>query len=151
MTKKLVPISEAAKDAASAAYDKEVARAHKAALPAAPLSFLGRPVVIDICKDGTFTMRMKTQKPFNGVAMPVFSTRTFTEAESLQVVMCFVVPNAEHDKLPKGMPWYKVNMVRGKPNGLDIEDLAELSFAMAARYQTIQARAREYDSSGWES
>jgi len=109
-----------------------------------PSSFLSRPVYIDVCRDGTFTMRLQNQKPFNGRAFPVFSTNNFTDAESIRTMMCFVVPNAEHPKLPKGMAWYKVNAVRYKPDGiLDVEDLAGLSFGMAARYEVVRRNRYE--------
>ena len=64
---------------------------------------------IDVCRDGTFTIRRRGEPSFNGAALPVFSTRTKKEAESLQIVLCFHV-HGDHPKLRAG-DWYKLNDV----------------------------------------
>lgn len=43
-----------------------------------------RPIMIDVCRDGTITYREKGQRSFNGAALPAFSVNTEEQAKALQ-------------------------------------------------------------------
>ena len=68
---------------------------------------LSRRFVIHVCKDCTVTIRQPGQKVFNGVALPVFSTDTLEQADSIRVAFCRVIP-LQHPKMEKGETWYKL-------------------------------------------
>lgn len=82
---------------------------------------LARPILIDLCKDGTVTYRRKGERSFNNAALPVFSVKTIKEAQALQVHFC-KLQYASHPLLPRQTGWYRISDFSGK-----IEDLYLMS------------------------
>lgn len=68
----------------------------------------GRAFRLDVCRDGTLTIRKHGQKAFNDRALPVYSVDTKQEALDLQVLLCFTVHN-QHPDMRKGATWMKIN------------------------------------------
>lgn len=68
-------------------------------------SRLIRPVLVDICKDGTISYRRLGESSFNGVALPVFSVNHEDQARQLQLRFGRL-QYEEHPKMP-GRPWYR--------------------------------------------
>lgn len=76
-----------------------------------------RPILMFVCKDGTLTYGPRGKKPFNGVALPVFSVDTMLEANYLQVTLCRR-QYAKHPLLPS-QPWYVLTRFDGNVESLD--------------------------------
>lgn len=85
---------------------------------------LDRAWRLDVCKDGTLSIRRRGQRSINkGHALSVYSTDTRDEAIALQVLLCFSV-HAKHPDLPDG-EWYKLNDVRNSPHRAKAIDIGE--------------------------
>lgn len=82
-----------------------------------------RPIMIDICKDGTISYRPQTQRSFNGIALPVFSVRTEEQALALQVRFG-VRQYVEHPLIP-GKTWYRWTGFGG-----NVDDLEQITITL---------------------
>jgi hypothetical protein len=80
-------------------------------------TYLDRPVLIHICKDGTFTWRRRGQPVFNGRALAVFSVDTEEQAREAQVLFCRR-QYAPHPQLPS-QPWYTWTDFTGELDALE--------------------------------
>jgi hypothetical protein len=80
------------------------------------LENLTRPILIDICLDGTLTYRAKKEKVFNGDALPIFSVNSKEEAKQL-LVMCGSKQYQNHPLLPND-PWYVLSSFSNDFDGL---------------------------------
>lgn len=103
---------------------------------------LGRPVKIDCCRDGTISVRPTWAKPYNGVALPVFSTWTYSQAEALQTRLCVPVPGINTQL--RGMAWMKLSYMldlvsAGKEPVLEVDQLR----AVTAAFQELWDRASD--------
>ena len=66
-----------------------------------------RRFVIQVCHDGTVTIRRRDEPVFNGAALPAYAVDSRQEAVRIRVLMCQRVP-AKHPLLPND-DWYKLN------------------------------------------
>ncbi len=101
-----------------------------------------RPIMIHICKDGTFSWRdkRKRQKVFNGVALPAFSVDTVEEAEQLQIRFCRRQYGSHPDAKPDTgtIDWYRFNDFDGTLEGLE-----RASVMLEEFYPQIKKRRRK--------
>jgi len=98
---------------------------------------LERAWIIDCCRDGTLTFRArcKAHKPFNGAALPVYSTDTATQAESL-IGMVGVLQHDRHPLWPG--PWYVFPDFKG-----EVEDLGRVTKTLDAVYHGLFGAERK--------
>lgn len=81
-------------------------------------SHLSRPILIDICKDGTISYRTVEQRRLNDAALPVFSVNTIDEAQFIQVTFGRRQYH-EHPDIP-GQGWYRWTDFDGNVESLAI-------------------------------
>lgn len=93
---------------------------------------LDRPIMLDIGKDGTITIRQRNATPFSG-GVPVFSTDTIEEAQGLRTFLC-----TEQDKLHPSMPgerWYTFDGFIG-----DVTEIPQVTELFIDAYQRLYAK-----------
>ena len=93
----------------------------------------GKPIMIDICKDGTISYRQRGERSFNGKALPVFSVNTVEQAKDIQVRFG-KVQYKEHPLLPN-QPWYRWSGFDG-----NVETLEEITRQIRSFFQQQEAR-----------
>lgn len=106
---------------------------------------LDRAVLIDICKDGTLSHRVrgdKNAKRLNGSALPVFSVDNVADAESLKVHFG-KRQYIEHPERP-GEPWMKLF-----PFGGELEELDRVCIMFSQWYDGVLARRPPIEGSRW--
>lgn len=82
----------------------------------APVLIYSRKYRIDVCRDGTCTIRLHGQQSINGGrSLPVYSVDTRKQAERLQLLLCFTVHN-KHPDLAEKESWMKINDIRTVKN-----------------------------------
>lgn len=88
------------------------------------------PIVVDVCKDRTLSVRYRQDPPFNGVAIPVMSAKNQSEAKSI-VELVGTLQYEEHPLL-SGQKWYKLFHpdLHSHPH-LDREDLPKIRKLLA--------------------
>jgi hypothetical protein len=86
------------------------------------IDLLSKPVKIHVCKDRTLSIVMPGGKPFNGVALPVYSVDTREDAENL-IMLVGIRQYWEHPLLP-GQPWMKIDI--DFKIHLELDDLAKV-------------------------
>lgn len=95
---------------------------------------LSRPILLDLCKDGTVTYRSQGEPSFNGMALPVFSVDTAEQAEAIQVRFCRR-QYASHPRL-LGKPWYRWTDFSG-----ELDDMQAVTEAMHEFYVHLKGGA----------
>ncbi len=78
--------------------------------------YLKKDVRIHICKDGTLSICEPGEKPFNGVALPIYTVDTVKEAQSL-ITLVGAVQYQEHPLMP-GCPWHVMAGFSGEIEGI---------------------------------
>lgn len=96
-------------------------------------SLLNQPVKIFVCRDRTLSYG---DKPFNGVAIPVFSVADTTEAEAL-IALVGSVQYEEHPLLP-GQKWRKITL--GTLHLLELKNLPDVQNKLHSCYRIITSR-----------
>lgn len=75
----------------------------------ATIDDLKRPILIDLCKDGTISFRLRVggrmAPRLNDAAIPVFSVDTLKQAQDLQVMFCRK-QYGSHPEMPN-QDWYR--------------------------------------------
>lgn len=94
---------------------------------------LSRPILIDICKDGTISYRTGSQRRLNDAALPVFSVDTVEEAEFLQVTFGRR-QYEEHPDIP-GKGWYRWTDFDG-----NVESLSKCTARIQAWWNSTRRR-----------
>ena len=92
---------------------------------------LSRPVILQVCPDGTVTFRRRGQPVFNGRALPFFSVADETEAKDLQALLC-ALQDEKHPQLP-GQPWY-----RRYQFSLGVDGITKLRAEFRDAYERLQ-------------
>jgi hypothetical protein len=95
---------------------------------------LSRPVVINCCKDRTLTFMRRGQRPFNDVALPVFTVNTIREAETL-ITLVGICQYEQHPLLP-GQPWLKIDI--DLKRHLEIDDLPKVTAKLEQAYAAVR-------------
>lgn len=83
------------------------------------ISLLNKPIKVHVCKDRTLSLVEPGGRPFNGVALPVYSVDTVEEGRQL-IGLAGSKQYEEHPQLP-GQPWLKINI--GVLRFLELTDL----------------------------
>lgn len=99
---------------------------------------LDRQVLIDCCKDGTITYRVRgsgTQRR-QDAALPVFSVDTVEEAKLIQVTLCRKQYGTDPAYPGERRSWYVLNEFGG-----ELEDLDKVTADMEACYEKIRGAA----------
>jgi len=101
--------------------------------------YFSRPVLINLCKDGTITYRTVSQAPFNGAALPVFTVDTVEDAQALQVAFG-KLQYTRHPLMSGKTPWYRLHPFSGNVD--DLQDVTMRFFDWYESYKRIVPRAR---------
>ena len=88
-----------------------------------------RPIMIDISKDGTVSIRQRKAKSLAGTAIPVFSVDTVEEAMRLLTYLC-TEQTGVHPWMP-GERWYVFDDFTG------VEDLPQITQQFVDAYQRL--------------
>ena len=95
---------------------------------------LQKEIRIHICKDGTLSYTRPHEKPFNGVALPIYTVDSVKEAENL-IFLMGALQYKEHPLMP-GKPWYVLPNFSG-----EIEDLRFASEQLALGEKMLKERS----------
>jgi hypothetical protein len=95
---------------------------------------LSRPIVINCCKDRTLTYTKRGQRPFNRVALPVFSVHSIEQAEAL-ITLVGIRQYEEHPLLP-GRPWMKIDI--DFKRHLDVNDLPKVTTKLENAFSLLR-------------
>jgi hypothetical protein len=102
---------------------------------------ISRAVVLYCCKDGTISYEPRNAmgavaKPFNGVALPVYSVESVEEAKMLQTLCCSLSPVPDK-RLPGGQR-YTITMPNMKPFSRNVDDLKKVQDILHQMYRRMK-------------
>lgn len=96
--------------------------------------------MIDVCKDGTVTIRERGEPPFNGAALPAYEVPDRDTAEAIRVQVCKLVPD-DHPELGEDEPWYKLPGFGGK-----VDDLRDAMKTFAKAHDRLERGGDDDDA-----